>query len=173
MSITIRPETTQDVAWIRALNEAAFDTLAEAQLVELLRRSDAFIPELSLVAFANDQIVGHVLFTHAVVVTATAEVPVLALGPMAVIPELQRRGIGSRLVRQGLSVASMLQHQLVIVLGHPEFYPRFGFERASRYRICAPFDVPDEVFMSLWLGGSVPRSLDGVVRYAEPFNTVT
>lgn len=158
---------------IRALNEAAFETAAEARLLDQLRKSEAFIPELSLVAIANGMVVGHALFTHAVVVTPAEEVPVLALGPMAVIPEMQRRGIGSRLVRQGLSAAAMLQHQLVIVLGHPEFYPRFGFEPASRYQVRAPFDVPEAVFMALWLDGSAPRTLDGVVRYAKPFNTVT
>ena len=141
----IRAERPADAAAIRAVNEAAFPTSAEADLVERIRASDGFVPELSLVAEGPDgAIVGHLLLSRALL----AGQPVLALAPMAVLPDRQRQGVGSALVVAGLDAAEAAEETLVIVLGHPWFYPRFGFRSASRYGILPPAAWPDAAFMA-------------------------
>ena len=144
--VTIRPERPEDAAAIRAVHLAAFPTPAEADLVELIRASDRFVPELSIVAHERDgRVVGHLLLSY--VRLEGPDEPVLALAPMAVLPESQRRGIGSDLVRAALDVAEVREEPLVVVLGHPWFYPRFGFRPASRYGIVPPEHWPDAAFM--------------------------
>ena len=149
----IRAETAADVAPIRAVNVAAFPTPAEADLVERIRSSSAFVPELSLVAELDPDadgrpgpIVGHLLLSR--VAIAGLDELILALAPMAVVPEHQRRGIGSALVRAGLDVSESREEPLVVVLGHPWFYPRFGFKRASRYGLFPSEAWPDPAFMA-------------------------
>src|SRR5690606_21725230 len=162
------------------INRVAFGGEAEAMLVDRLRTSPAFIPDLSLVAVEraasegepDASIVGHILLTRAAVVGESREDEALALAPMAVLPEMQGRGIGSMLVRRALADAAALGHELVIVLGHPGYYPRFGFECASKYGICCPFEAPDEAFMARWLPGAVPRRVEGGVRYDRAFEGV-
>jgi putative acetyltransferase len=147
--LKIRPETAQDLAKITEVNNLAFGQKNEGMLVEKLRQTDRFISELSLVAELEGRIVGHVLFYPVIIRSVDSEFLSLSLGPMAVIPELQRQGIGSRLVTEGLAAAARLGHRSVIVLGHPDYYPKFGFKPASRWNIKAPFDAPDEAFMAL------------------------
>jgi len=140
----IRPETEADRAAIRAVNEAAFGTAVEADVVEILRRKP--IQSVSLVAAIDDVIMGHILFSP-VSLTDCPQLTLMGLGPMSVAPEHQRKGVGSALVREGLARCKRLACQAIVVLGHPEYYPCFGFVRASRYAIRCEYDVPEDVFM--------------------------
>lgn len=171
-AVVIRAERVADRHAIAEVNRLAFGGEAEAALVAALRDGETFIPELSLVAVADAEIVGHTLFSAVGIRNAGGARPALALAPMAVHPAVQRRGIGSRLVRRGLEIAGAMGHDLVIVLGHPEFYPRFGFVPASRHGVRPPFAVPDEVFMLAWLGAGEPTGLAGMVEYPAAFEGV-
>lgn len=148
--ILIRHETPADILAIRAVNEAAFETGAEAALVDALRENGKYT--LSLVAVMEGEIVGHILFTDIILEPGGAEARILGLAPMAVRPEWQGRGIGSALVRRGLEDCRELGYRGIVVLGHPTFYPRFGFTPASRIRITCIYEAPDEAFMALALG---------------------
>lgn len=162
---TTRPETSQDVADVRRVLQAAFPTAEEADLVDALRRDAAWLPGLAWVAEEpGGRVVGYALLTRCHV----GEVPALALAPVAVLPAFQRRGVGEAVTAAALRAAERAGERLVIVLGHPEYYPRFGFTRASRFGIGVSFEVPDEALMALVLneGADVPR---GVVRYPAPF----
>jgi predicted N-acetyltransferase YhbS len=161
----IRAERPSDAAAIRAVLLEAFPGDGEAWLVDELRGTDAWIPELSLVAVASDAIVGHLLMTRARIEGAVPG-EALALAPMAVVPAWHHRGVGGRLVRRGLEEARRLGFGLVVVLGHATYYPRFGFRPARSQGIEAPFRVPDDVWMALDLGGG---GLRGTVVYAPPF----
>ena len=167
----VRQERSDDVGAVRALNVAAFGGDAEARLVDALRGSDAFIPELSLLATDGDDLVGHLLMTRAAVVSGAERAPVLALAPMCVAPGRQRAGVGTMLVRKGLRRAESLGHAVVVVVGHPAYYPRFGFERASNSGVRVAFAAPDEAVMLKRLGSEpVPRA--GVMVYAPAFDDV-
>jgi putative acetyltransferase len=166
--ITIRSEGPEDAAGIRALNERAFGQCTEADLVDALRRTCE--DRLSLVA-EDPGIVGHILFTPAIVESAGRRVVGMGLAPMAVIPERQRQGIGSALVTRGLSLLRDRGCSFVIVLGHPTYYPRFGFERASaRGLTCQWPGVPDEAFMVLILDPNAMNGVSGVVQYRPEFD---
>lgn len=167
MTWTIRAERAQsDQASIREVLLAAFPTSLEADLVEALRADDeAWLPELSLVAEADDGVVaGFSLLTRCHV----GATPALALGPCAVRPEHQAQGAGAAAIRAGLEAARSRGENLVVVLGHAEYYPRFGFERASGLGIHATFQVPDENLMALALAPSMPVP-SGAIRYAPAF----
>jgi putative acetyltransferase len=170
--ITIRPETTEDYAATHEVNALAFGREVEAALVEALRGLPDFIPELSLVAVEAGRVVGHILFSPMVIETKEGAVPAVALATLAVRPEFQNQGIGSELVRDGLERCRSLGHRIVVVIGHPAYYPRFGFSPARTRGLEAPFPVPDEAFLALEL---VPGALDGVagmVRYPPPFSEI-
>ena len=167
----IRLETHWDHEPIRRLLTAAFGGSAEARLVDALRNSDSFLPHLSLVAENSSVVLGHILFSR---VTLEAERPVqiLALAPVAVYPAFQRRGIGSALIRAGLSRADRSGEPLVVVVGHPDYYPRFGFVPARAIGIEPPWpDVPDEAFMAMPLS-AYRDDMRGVVRYPAAFDSV-
>lgn len=167
--LTIRPEIPSDRESIYRVNHEAFGQEVESRLVDALRLSSAFIPELSLVALEDSEIVGHILFTRLTLRDDSVTHPALALAPMAVSPAWQRRGIGSALVRRGLADARELGHRVVIVVGHPSYYPRFGFQPAKPFGIHPPFDVPEDAFLVLELQ---PGALDGVhgrVEYPPEF----
>ncbi|HVP11505.1 MAG TPA: N-acetyltransferase [Phycisphaerae bacterium] len=168
--ITIRPEQPADAAGIRKVNELAFGRPVEADLVEALRRSAAFIPELSLAACDGDLVVGHVLFKRMTIESPGGSTPVLALAPLAILPARQRQGIGSMLVREGLDRCRRLGHSVVVVIGHGTYYPRFGFKLARPYGIDAPFPVPDEAFMVLELTPGTLKGVEGMVRYPPEFD---
>jgi putative acetyltransferase len=168
MSVAVRLEEPRDVDGVRIVHERAFDGPVEAAIVDALRGS----PEaVSLVAAAGDRIVGHILFSPVRIDGARLETVVFGLGPVAVLPELQRQGIGSQLVRAGLDLCRSLGHDAVVVVGHPEYYPRFGFAPADTRGLRYEHTVPREAFMVLELRtGSLPLS-GGVVRYRPEFST--
>jgi putative acetyltransferase len=162
----IRPETAADHEAIRHVNRLAFGQHDEARLVDALR--DGGYVRASLVAEKDVRVVGHVLFSHLPIVTEVGTVPALALAPMAVLPEVQNQCIGSALVRRGLEVCKEQGHRIVVVLGHPHFYPRFGFSSKLASSLASPFGGGDS-WMALDL---VPGALDGVtgrVQYPPPF----
>ncbi|MFF4319761.1 GNAT family N-acetyltransferase [Streptomyces sp. NPDC001568] len=160
-----RPETPADAAGVRAVNLAAFETPSEADLVDALRADASWLPGLSYVAEAPDgSVAAHALLTRCEV----DGTPALALAPVATDPAHQRSGAGSSVVRALLAAARERGEALVLVLGHPEYYARFGFTPASRFGIRAPFEVPDEAMMALVLDDRVPVPT-GTIRYPAPF----
>jgi putative acetyltransferase len=162
---TTRPEAPGDVRAIREVNLAAFPTAAEADLVEALRASDAWIEGLSIVTEgAQGTVVGHALLTRCHVGGTAA----LALAPCAVLPRLQRRGAGAAAIRTGLEAARAMGEKLVLVLGHADYYPRFGFRRASTFGIRPSFEVPDEAMMALALDPDAEMP-HGTIAYPAPF----
>jgi putative acetyltransferase len=165
----VRPEEPADLDAIRRVNERAFEGSAEADLVEALRAKGAVT--LSLVAVGDGRVVGHILFSPVRIESSSGSAAALGLGPMAVLPELQRQGIGSLLVRSGLDACRDSGHEGVVVLGHPLYYPRFGFVPASRYGITSPWDVPDPVFMAIELRPGALRNRAGVARYQPEFGS--
>ncbi len=159
-----RPETAGDVDAVRRINLAAFERPDEADLVEALRADPAWLDGLSLLALdASGTPVGHALLTRCHI----DDVPALCLGPCAVLPEFQRTGAGGAAVRAALAAATARGERFVVVLGHPEYYPRFGFDRASVAGIRLSIEVPDEALMARSLDGT-PLPV-GLVRYAAPF----
>ena len=165
--IHIRAEQPGDEIAIANLNDAAFGQFDESRLIDAIRQ--ARHSTLSLVAVEGERIVGHILFTPVTVDSPGLSISALGLGPMAVLPELQRRGIGSKLVEAGLGECRRNGCQAVVVVGHPEFYPRFGFRPGASYGLRCQFAVPDEVFMvaELTTGTLIGRS--GLVRYLPEF----
>ena len=173
MEISIRQERVEDREAVYAVNAAAFGRESEATLVNLLRDDKAFIPELSLVARSADQLVGHVLMTEIEIVSEAGKgIRSLALAPVAVIPSFQKQGVGSRLIKAALNKATLLGYPSVIVLGHADYYPKFGFLPASKWQIKAPFEVADDVFMALELLPDGLKGTRGTVRYSKPFENV-
>ena len=165
---SIREETADDHAGIREINHLAFGQDDEGRLVDALR--EGAFARVSLVAEVDGQIVGHILFSDLPIVTPEETLPALSLAPMAVIPSHQRRGIGSMLVREGLRACRDAGHQIVIVLGHPEFYPRFGFSAKLAERLKSPFSGP--AFMVLELVPGALVGIEGEVRYPPPFKEI-
>ncbi|GIH79611.1 GNAT family N-acetyltransferase [Planobispora longispora] len=160
-----RPESERDLPAIRRVNLEAFPTPLEADLVEALRADPAWIPGLSIVAVDGDgAVAGYALLTRCHV----GDAPALALGPCAVPPRRQKQGAGSAAIRAGLETARAMGENLVLVLGHAAYYPRFGFTRASAYGIRPPFEVPDEAMMALVFDETLPVP-SGVIAYPPPF----
>jgi putative acetyltransferase len=147
LNLKIRPEMPFDALAIAQVHTLAFGQDNEAKLVDRIRDSDRYIRELSLVAQINDIVVGHILFSQVDLVGKNSS-KVLAIAPLAVLPQWQNQGIGSALVSESLKIAEGRSEAFVIVLGHPQFYPKFGFQPAIRYGITCGFSVPEEVFMA-------------------------
>lgn len=166
---TIRAERPEDIPGIRQVNRTAFETSAEADLVDALRQQAQ--PLVSLVAIDGETIVGHILFSPVTLSSQPAAL-VMGLAPMAVVPARQRQGIGSALVREGLEACRRLGFVAVVVLGHAEYYPRFGFTRASAFGLASEYSVPDDVFMALELTSGVLRGKPGTIRYHPAFANV-
>jgi putative acetyltransferase len=167
MKIQIRPETTRDIDPIRKINTAAFETQAEARLVDALR--DSGIPLISLVAEVDEKIVGHIFFSPVTLSGKRTDVKIAGLAPMAVLPAHQSQGIGTALVKKGLKHCKSKGYQAAVVLGHPDYYPRFGFVPSSRFGINSEYDVPDEVFMVKELVAGILTGYRGVVKYHSLF----
>ena len=171
VQLQVRPEQSADAQAIRHVNIQAFESDAEANLVEVLRA--AGIKIISLVAVSEDKIVGHILFSPVSLIENEAVHSIIALAPMAVLPEWQNKGVGSQLVEAGLRYCEEAGYTAVVVLGHPHYYPRFGFEAAVRYNLRCEYPVADDVFMVKELQ---PGALDGVagtIKYHDAFNQVT
>ena len=163
MTLEIRLETPADRTAIRHLNEDAFGRTDEGQLVDQLRKNGGVM--LSLVAILGDRVVGHILFTP----VRIGEIEGAGLGPMAVLPDLQRHGIGSKLVAEALAQLTEQRCAFVVVLGHPRFYPRFGFVKASGHGVSCAWEVPDDAFMLLPLDPARCVGLAGTAEYREEF----
>ena len=170
MDILVRQEQENDSDSVFSVVKSAFETMEQASgdeqdLVNRLRKSDAFIPELSLVAEQNGKIIGHILFTRMKIGKHGS----LALAPVAVLPEYQNQGVGAQLIREGHRIARELGYRSVILVGHPGYYPRFGYRPASQWKITAPFEVPDEAFMALELVEGGLKGVSGEIEYAKEF----
>ncbi|MFN6516000.1 MAG: GNAT family N-acetyltransferase [Nostoc sp. CreGUA01] len=168
--INIRRETFTDYPAIALVNTLAFGQDNEAKLVERIRNSHRYIPELSLVAEIEGMVVGHILFSYIDLVDEQT-LQVLGLAPLAVRPEFQRQGIGSALIKAGLKIAETNKEAVVIVLGHPEFYTRFDFQASVIYGIESPFPVPEEFFMVKTLP-SYQEKYKGKIVYPPAFDEV-
>ena len=168
--ITIRAEETKDRAAIRRVVELAFGSQSEADLVDALRANA--IPYISLVGIVDEQVAGHICFSPVTVESDEGVFAAIGLAPLAVLPEYQNRGIGSQLVEEGLRECRRLGHEVVVVLGHSKYYPRFGFAPASLKGLRSEYDVPDEVFMSLELREGALAGRSGLVKYHPEFGRV-
>ena len=164
--MVIRPERPDDHEQVRAVNDAAFGQPDEGAIVDGVRRRG--VPIISLVAADADQLVGHILFTPVTLTPATPR-RLCGLGPMAVLPSHQRRGIGGRLVRDGLEACRLVGYDAVVVVGHPSYYPRFGFGRGRDHGLAWDHDVPDDAFMALALASDGLAGCAGVVSYLPEF----
>lgn len=171
MEVTIRDEQAGDVIAVRQLNEVAFGQPREARLVDLLRGRGGIL--LSLVAVVDGRVIGHILFSPVRIQASHGEVSGAGLGPMAVLPGFQRKGIGSKLVARGTGRLRANGCPFIVVLGHPEYYPRFGFVAAGRHGLRCQWEVPEEAFMVLPLDPSRLGAIQGEVRYRDEFATVT
>jgi putative acetyltransferase len=167
---TIRPELPEDFSTVFEINQRAFGRPEEARLVEALRK--VATPQISLVAVHDEQVVGHIFFSPVTIEGQNSSVQALGLAPMAVAPELQNQGIGSLLVREGLNAARRTGRNIVVVLGHIAYYPRFGFEVASRKGLRCEFPAPDEAFMVAELTPDALRGVSGLVKYLPEFSQV-
>lgn len=170
MKITITPEKEKDYEHIKKVNDLAFNQINEGQLVDKLRNTPCFVRELSLVAKYEDEIIGYALFYPITIKKDSRTCDSLSLGPVSVLPKYQNKGIGSKLIKTGLEIARKLGFRPVIVIGHPEFYPRFAFEKASKWRIVSPYPVPEGAFLAKELVASGLEGCDGAAQYPVEFD---
>ncbi len=169
--IKIRKENPKDYLSIKELNDLAFGQTQESELIDKLRKNGDKL--LSLVAVDDKKRVGHILFTLVIIDTNYGPVQGMGLAHMAVLPKYQNNGIGSLLVKKGIDLLKDKNCPFIIVLGHPEYYPRFGFEKASLHNIkCQWNDVPEEAFMILILDEKKMSGVSGMGRYRNEFNDV-
>ncbi len=167
--ITIREERSSDLKTINEINDLAFGQPQEALVINKIRASGAEI--LSLVAEIDDRVVGHIFFSPAEIEYNDEKIVGMGLAPMAVLPEFQKKGIGKALINESLNILNKKQTAFIIVLGHPAYYPKFGFERASKYGIkCQWQDVPDEAFMIMILNHDKMANVTGTAKYREEWN---
>lgn len=172
MTTEIREEIPQDHEAVYNIHKLAFKQANEANLVNALRKSTAFIPALSLVAISDQAISGHILFTKIRIKNGDSVHESLALAPVSVHPGYQNQGVGSALIREGLQKARDLAYDSVIVLGHEHYYPKFGFLPAAGWQIKAPFEVPSYAFMALELRPCRLSGVSGTVEYSKEFDMV-
>lgn len=175
MNIIIKQEQVKDYKITEKVVKCAFANAEhsdkdEHNLVRRIRNSNVFIPELSLVAINdNNEQVGYILLSKIKIKNEDQVVESLALAPVSVLPEYQNQGVGKLLISKALKKAKELRFHSVVVLGHPEYYPKFGFKKASTWGIKAPFEVPDEAFMAIELGENTLDKVSGVVEYPSVF----
>ncbi len=174
-TIKIRKETPEDCDRVFELTQKAFETLEisehnEGQLVEKLRKAPTFIDELSMVAELDDQVVGHILFTPMMIENDEQKFQTLILAPVSVLPQFQKMGIGGQLIRAGHQKAKELRFKSAILLGHPEYYPRFGYKPASKWGIKTQIPLPsDDVFMAVELTDGALSNVSGMVIFPPEF----
>jgi len=174
-NITIRQETPDDYAGVIELTAKAFEHMPfsegnEDKLVKRLRTAPTFIPELSLVAELDGQLVGHILFTPLKIENEQDAFESLVLGPVSVLPEFQKQGIGGQLIVAGHQKARDLGFQSVILIGHPEYYPRFGYKTASGFGLKVAMELPsDDVFMAAELSENALSGVSGMVVFPPEF----
>lgn len=170
--LVIRVEALEDREAVDEVVRQAFGREVEVGLVQAIRDSPGWLPALSLVAERDGRIIGHVLFSRIAIESVTSALPGLVLAPVAVAPSAQNQGVGTALVNEGLARARALGERLVVLLGHPNYYPRFGFSSARAQGIESPFPVRDEVFMALDLRPEAGPPIRGTVRYPPAFEGV-
>jgi putative acetyltransferase len=169
--IKVRAETADDFRAIDVVNLSAFQGEAEAQLIGELRKSEAFIPDLSLVAELNGRIVGHVVLTKVQFTSARGETEILALGPMSVVPSQSHRGIGSELIEAAVARARPLCYTAIVVAGHPDYYLRFGFRPAKDWGVSCNLAIPEDALTAMELVDGALQD-GGTVRYPDLFKAV-
>ncbi|PTM57845.1 GNAT family N-acetyltransferase [Desmospora activa] len=171
--LKIREEKSIDLRKIKEINDLAFGRETESNIVDAIRKSPHFIPQLSLIAETGDgEVVGHILFSIISIQTKEESVKSLVLAPMAITPKYQSQGVGSTLIREGLNRCGKMGFKHVVVLGHPNYYPRFGFIPAITKGIKAPFEVPNETFMVCELKKNSLEKVHGTVQFPEPLMSV-
>lgn len=174
MKIHIRQEQKKDHKTVfqiveKAFKEMKYSSHTEQFIVEKLRIDEAFIPELSLVAELDGELVGYIILTKIKIDNGEQLFEALTLGPVAVLPKLHGRSIGSQLIREAHKRAKALGHKIVVLLGHKDYYPRFGYELLQKYGITLPFDSAPENCMVLGLTADALNGVSGKVIYSKPF----
>lgn len=174
MEVYIRQEAIEDRPRVFRLIEEAFKRETHSDhkeqfLVERLRSSDSFIPELSLVAEFDNKIIGYILLSRVKIITGAAHADSLALAPVAVLPAFHRKGIGTKLIQEAHLRATTLGFKSIVVLGHEKYYPRFGYKPSLDFKITLPFDAPRENCMICELEAGALRGLSGTVHYPKEF----
>ncbi|MBE9503502.1 MAG: N-acetyltransferase [Proteobacteria bacterium] len=165
--MNIRFEQPGDIEKIRKVHLKAFEANTEANLVESLRNSGVEL--ISLLAEENGEVIGHILFSP---VTMDGDIKIMGLAPMAVLPNWQRKGAGKQLINEGLKACEKVGYGAVVVLGHPDYYPQFGFVPSVNFGIKSEYDVPPEVFMVKELQKGALKGISGTVKYYQVFNEV-
>lgn len=171
----IQPEQEEDYLEVEELVKEAFMELTDGNpmehlLVNRLRKGKSFVPALSLIAHDEEKILGHIMLTTIRIVGADQEILSLAMAPVSVLPEMQNQGIGGELIRVSIEMAKEMGYGSIIVLGHPDYYPRFGFRSTENWQIRAPFDAPADALMGLELEeGALEACLMGVIEYPAAF----
>jgi len=169
MKIKIRAEVADDHQSITNVNNLAFGQEDESILITKLRQTNEFIPDLSLVAEVDGEVVGHILFHPVPLVDDYTSHDTLSLAPMSVLPKFQKNGIGKKLILTGLEIARKLDYKIVSVLGHPEYYPKFGFSQADKWNISASFDYPTEALMVYELESAALENYSGILKFPEVY----
>ncbi len=177
-NLSIRPEQPGDAPAISNVNQLAFGRPNEGLLVENLRKRPEFRPDLSLVAEIDAEIAGHVLLLPVGLQTDRGEIPLaatplLSLGPIAVLPNYQGQGIGGKLILAGHQRAQALGYTAIVLLGHPSYYPRFGYKMAKLFGLTNPWKIDDMPWMVIELHKGALDQLEGLVRYPEEFNAAS
>jgi predicted N-acetyltransferase YhbS len=168
MNAIIRPENSSDIEHISSVIEAAFGQKNEATLVEKLREKDEYEPKLSFVAVYRNKIIGHILF-FPLKIRSDPEKTTLCLAPLSVLPEFQHRGVGEKLTKEGLKAAEHLGYESVVVVGHPQYYPKLGFSKASKWGMKVSFECPDEAVMALELKKGALKDAAGTVDFPKEY----
>ena len=163
--MNIRFEQINDIEQINNVHLIAFETDTEANIVDALRNAGVVL--ISLVAEKNGEIIGHILFSP---VTLDGDTKIMGLAPMAVLPNWQGKGVGAKLINEGMKACEKAGYEAVVVLGHPDYYPRFGFEPSVNFKINSEYDVPPEVFMVKELKKGALKDKTGTVKYHQIFN---
>ncbi|OIQ38548.1 MAG: GNAT family N-acetyltransferase [Bacteroidetes bacterium MedPE-SWsnd-G1] len=174
MAFFIRQEVQQDFPFVFDLIKKAFENdphsdNKEQHIVDRLRRSSSFIPELSLIAVSSNKIVGHILLTPIKIKNETTDFKSLALAPVSVSPDFQNQGLGSKLIVVAHEIALNLGFESVVVIGHENYYPKFGYKKAKDYNISVPFEVPGENCMAIELRKDSLKNVYGMVVYPSEF----